>query len=321
MKLPDKLYVVPLLALVVAWSGGMTAPCSAAIMDGLVFAYDFEQVNPSQPNTVFDISGNGNHGTKGSAWSYDTSAPIDWPSQPFNSTRHIQAPGNNAPQRIVTGTHLTTPLSALSFSAWYNDRGDNGGDTSTGMNNLARLLSSYVGFGGSDSQFAASFYKRPSVAGEPPLASDPRVIRFSSDGEFVDSLPIPEADAQWHQAGFVFESGTVTFYFDGAQLGTPQTLTNTQVVAQTYPWYLFEDHQISSAQPREYFDNGDYDEAGLWYRALSAAEMNRIYSRGIVGATVPEPSTVVLLAAGCAALGIAAYRKRKVVEQFAASTS
>ena len=117
---------------------------------------------------------------------------------------------------------------------------------------------------------------------------------FNTDGEGVTSnAVIPFQDSQWHQAGVVFDNGEVTFYLDGSPLGTSLTLPSvTAIPAQTLDWFLIEDPQ-SLSNRSEYFDGGDYDDAALWYRALSPNEMQQLYLEGV---TVPEPGTLGIAA-------------------------
>jgi len=87
----------------------------------------------------------------------------------------------------------------------------------------------------------------------------------------------------------------VQFYFDGQAVGAPQTLTGfAQIPAQTRNWHLLED----SAGGDEVFLGGDFDEAALWLRALSAEEMAALFSQSLALAPVPEPASGWLLTFG-----------------------
>ncbi|MHB8971673.1 MAG: PEP-CTERM sorting domain-containing protein [Pirellulaceae bacterium] len=83
----------------------------------------------------------------------------------------------------------------------------------------------------------------------------------------------------------------------------------TSISEQTYNWFLIEDaNGISNIS--EYFDYGDYDEAALWNRALSATEMSSLYAQGL--APVPEPNSLCLLAIGLTGMGIGRIWRRRL---------
>lgn len=256
------------------------------IIDDAVFAHDFENILGN------DITGLiGPTATKTASIAADTTDPIS-----LFSTRHVQAPNGSAFATIDTNVKLTSSIPAMSFSIFYNDRGDNGHDTgaSTGQ---ARLLSSFVGTGSPPD--ATAF-------GTLQVSGTEREFRFYGGNTAVSSDALtPTQDAQWHQAGFVFQDGFVTFYFDGSQLGSTRPVPGVAAIpVQGLDWFLIEDATSASVSD-EYFDDGDYDEAALWYRALSAEEMSALYSRGL---NAPEPSTLALLCMGAVAIG---RRRRK----------
>lgn len=124
---------------------------------------------------------------------------------------------------------------------------------------------------------------------------------------YIFSSGIPFQDGLWHQAGFVFDSGLLTFYFDGVQLGGQHTVGSSTVAEQTNNWSL-----LNSSIPLgdEYFDNGDYDEAALWNRALSGEEMSLLYSQGLAVAAVPEPTSFGLMLV-ISTIGLARRKRRR----------
>ena len=91
----------------------------------------------------------------------------------------------------------------------------------------------------------------------------------------------------------------------------------TSIPIQNFNWFLVEDARSISATD-EYFDGGTYDEAALWYRALSAEEMSALYTQGINAedvnkVTVPEPSGLTLWSVGVGAIAFYNWKKRRTV--------
>ncbi|NET55376.1 MAG: LamG domain-containing protein [Symploca sp. SIO2E6] len=284
-------------------------PCSKAVaatfsqaenlvIDDAVFAYDFETV---QNDTIQALRGS--DATKTSNVVVDAVDPIE-----RISNQHLQAPTGSGFSSINSNTRLSESISEFSFSIFYNDRGDNGRDGSS--TSAARLLSSYNGTG---------------VAQEDEVVFDllsnaGRRLRFVTKGTSVfSSEAIPFRDEIWHQAGFVFDNGSLTFYFDGLPLGDSRIIPGiTSISAQSFNWSLLEDARPVSILS-EYFDSGDYDEAALWYRALSPQEMNALYTQGVnqasIGNTedksvnIPEPTSMFALILMGGILTASALRK------------
>jgi len=249
--------------------GTATAASAANIADDIVFAHNFENISG---NTIASLAGP--DATKDSNQSADTNGPIGL----FPSQQHLQAPSSGF-NHVDTNTRLTMPTSAMSFSIFYNNRGDSGN---------ARLLTSFNGTGGSNGEFLFD-------------SIGPR-LRFAmgfnnSFPQFFSTVNVPEADGVWHQAGFVFEGGdadgVVKFYFDGQQFGDAITIANaTEIPVQNLNWFLLED-ATGISNTTEFFSDGDYDEAALWTRALSSEEMNDLYTKGL--GQIPEPSSLAVI--------------------------
>jgi hypothetical protein len=267
-------------------SAGQDARGSSIVADA-VFAHDFEQVVGDSIVGVI--------GPDASKSSNLTISAVDLVRD--NSAQHLQAPGGDY-AAVDTGTRLVGTTSALSFSIFTNDRGSIGGPPE----NLVRLLSSYNGTGVPLGETLFDL-----------LWSGGRRLRFYTEATSVlSTATVPVQDELWHQAGFVFDSGTVTFYFDGEQLGDSVAVPGvTEIATQNDNWTLVEDARPVS-QLGEYFRGGSYDEAALWYRAVSAEEMRTLYEEGFSNASsgvIPEPSTIGLLAIGLVGVVLQARRR------------
>lgn len=112
-----------------------TNSCKAdLVISDAQFAHDFET-----------ISGTAITGLQGPIATATSDAIANSTSPAgFGSTQHMRAVGGSAFPRVDTNTRLTSSTSGLSFSMFYNDRGDNGGEAGP---NVARLLTSYSGPG------------------------------------------------------------------------------------------------------------------------------------------------------------------------------
>ncbi len=176
------------------------------------------------------------------------------------SRQHIQAPSGYGV--IDTGVRLMQPTDALSFSIAVNARGD-------ASNRLKRLLSTFNGTG-------------PAPASEMLFDRvDAGVLRFITAGRSIFSASTIVEDGQWHTYGFTFDRGTVQFYVDGMPFDPPRVFPLQQIAPQTYSWHLVEDARNVSANT-EFWRGGSYDDAGLWLRVLSAAEMLQLH-QGLCG--------------------------------------
>lgn len=132
---------------------------------------------------------------------------------------------------------------------------------------------------------------------------------------FTSTATFTSRDSVWHQAGFTLESGatngTLTFYLDGQVFGSPITTTGlNSISAQTNNWFLVEDASDPFDFGSEYFDDGDYDEAALWNRALSAEEMAALYTPGINANAIPEPTALAIWSV-LGGIGLVAGHRRR----------
>lgn len=257
------------------------------VIDDAVFAHDFE----SSPNAYVPLVGPTAvpyiSGFASSQIPLRTTGTL-----PF-STQHIESPIWYS--HVDTNTRLSAASSALSFSIFFNAQGDNGNDADMGQ---ARLLSSFDG----DGNVAHDYITFDTVETSPTT----RTLRFTARSgavvnSYSSSTTFVSRDSDWHAAGFTFEGGatdgTLTFYLDGQVFGSPITTSGmNSIAAQDNNWYLLED-KTSAVNATEYFDQGHYDEAGLWTRTLSAHEMNALFSSGLGAAqpaSVPEPAVAWL---------------------------
>lgn len=202
----------------------------------------------------------------------------------------------------------------MSFSIFFNARGDNGADL---LNQIgqARLLSSFDGSSATlhDYVFFDTTETSPTTRG----------LRFgirigSQSSLFESTSTFTSRDSVWHQAGFTFESGTtdgtLTFYLDGQVLGAPITTTGLNSIPEMdLNWFLVEDATDNAdGFGSEYFDAGDYDEAALWTRALRAEEMSALHADGIGATAIPEPSALSMWLLFCVlGAAVCGYRRRK----------
>ncbi len=243
----------------------------ADVMDDLVFAYDMETITGS---TVSDISGNGNDATMAAGLSTATADPL-----PF-SDQHLRAPASGGTASLTSSATLGQAVGALSFSLFVHDRNNAAG--------RVRYLTTYPGSGGLGN--SVLFDTDNAGGGQ-------KEIRFFAQGQsYKSNVTIPFASNAWQHFGIVFDGGAVTFYLNGAVHGAAGVLPGgiTAIQPQAQAWTLLN---YPTDPNSEYIPSGDYDEAALWYRALSAQEMNDVYTRGLA-ALVPEPASLALVGLG-----------------------
>ncbi len=269
---------------------------AALIIDDAVLAHDFENIAGTTA-----VALRGPNATLLGNISGSTADPLS----PF-SNQHLRAGADITTKNVNLNSRLTSATSALSFSMYYNDRGD-AGDSVNNSRGLARLLTSFDGTGFDVGDFIFSSQRNPENHAQ-------RYLRISvnpagTGATIVDSLPLNvNEDGLWHHVGFVFESGTVQFYFDGQPLGSPQTMPGYAAIpAQTRNWHLVED---TAGGHEDFFHGGDYDEAALWLRALSTQEMQLLGSVGLGAISpLPEPNSLLMMGWLLAVAGVVGWRR------------
>lgn len=164
---------------------------------------------------------------------------------------------------------LTTPQAAFSFSMFIHDRGN--------AQARARMLTSHTGAGGLSN--SVLFDTDNAGGGQ-------KELRLFAEGGLYNSVTLlPTSSSSWQQFGVVYDAGTVTFFIDGVQHGSQEAIPATQITAQPHAWTLMNYPGDPSS---DYIPTADYDDAALWYRPLSAQEMQAVYNHGIAS-LVPEP--------------------------------
>lgn len=287
------------LALGIAFGSVATvhADTMPSLFNGLVFAHDMENAWLNGATGRYNIAGV--HGTPtAEVYLGALSAPFSFTNQPSLlafSQQHLKTPPlidtNNPRGYFDTNTQLTSPISQLSFSVFYNI------DPQASQNTSAkRFVTTYIG--GTPLADELLFDALNSSTAN-------HSVRLYTDSQSKTWANAVTRDGTWHHVGFVFDYGVVSLYVDGQKrVGEDQTFTSTSIAAQNKTWRLLEETAHT-----EFFMNSSMDEAGLWYRALSEPEMLFLYQNGL--AAIPEPSTLLLLAMAGLGLSCRPGRRRK----------
>ncbi len=266
-----------------------TSISHADTVDDAVFAYDFENISGTTVTAL-----RGTDGTINGSFAGNTTNNLSFSSQ------NLRAPNDNSFGSVNSNETLAGPINALSFTTMYNANGDAGSEAGQ---NIVRFLSTYGGSGAVNSDDIAF-----SMLG----TGTTRSLALNLGGVAATSDPFTLNTTDWQQVGFrVTTDGanaTITFFSNGATLGSNQVVAVGQIAAQGSAWHLFEDVAAGGTSD-EYFDDGDYDESALWYRALADSEFADITSQGLAANVIPEPATGLL---GVFVIGaIACCRRRK----------
>ncbi len=257
-------------------------PPAGRIIDDAVFAHDFEEVDGDIITALV-----GPDAVKSSAITAETDH-AGVPDGLAFSPAFLKFPDSTSYLHIAANVRQSAPTGGLSFSIFYNDRGDNGADGGFGVSSNVKLLSTFPGSNQPGPVVPPGiFFGIEFVGGERKL------VFHTQHGRVESTATVPFQDGLWHQAGFSFDEGTIRFFFDGQPLGEPVSIADLGyllIPAQVQDWFIGEDALFGNgnygAVGDEYFDNGSYDEAALWERALAPAEMLLLYSQGL--ATAPR---------------------------------
>lgn len=198
--------------------------------------------------------------------------------------------------------------------------------------------SNYVDFGnvldpGTDSYTVSLWFKPSALSGTEYLASKGNAgsgdngwsiwlsgaaatlrLREASDGRRLQVMK-NVADTDWHNLVMVIDRdlGKLVGYLDGDSTGWStawegDTLSTNGYITATNSLLL--GRRSTTGAPYA----GLIDDFAIWDRALSADEVEYLYTKGLTGfdaATIPEPSSMVLCGIGLALLAARAARRRR----------
>ena len=105
-------------------------------------------------------------------------------------------------------------------------------------------------------------------------------------------------DGQWHHVAMTYDSAAAVkqLYLDGLALGAPEPANALNVQSQNF--------MVGATVSYGLYFTGQIDDLRVYNNALSGAEISTL-------ASVPEPSTILLLTTGLIGLLAYAWRKRK----------
>ena len=258
MKRFKTIAVASLVFALTAISGGV-AGALPVITNGLVGAYEFN-------GNANDSSFVANHGTEHGTVGY--SAGLVGQGVEFTGNGYVLLPAN---------TNLSFYANDFSVNIWINQPNPLGGillDERAGPERGYGMGtdSSHASWGGGDGlggSYATGVYDE---AENDVVATD---------------------DGEWHQFTAVRTGTAVQLYLDGVlrseSLGAPIN------IGVSNPIYVGRRFVAGSSVD---FARGTFDELSIYNRALSAAEVQTLYS------VIPEPNTALLLGIGLSALAV-----------------
>lgn len=213
-----------------------------AAMDEAAGIWDFDECSGT---TAYDTSGNQFNASLINAptWSTDT---------PSGQGCSLSLNGTNQYASIASLSQSIPQGSALTLSAWVKNNTDTWPD-------YKGIISSRAG--------NALYF----MAGVPSTRT---LTMYVGDGTTYNSAATTLTDLlKWHQYTSVFDGSRITFYIDGARVNQSGPLGIT-LNAGTGPVYIGSDALIASR-----YLNGLIDEVRIYKKALSAADVYRMYAK------------------------------------------
>lgn len=165
---------------------------------------------------------------------------------------------NNASAIRLTTTGKTPDITGdLTVSLWYNLTTTN----STYQTIIAK----------DDGASGRGFYctQAKDYASNAMLFSRWTVLGGSYGGRFIEVAPLA-----WTHIAIVYSGSNIFSYRNGTNFWA-STTTNNNWVSVSTPWTV-----LAHTSPATFYLNGCVDEVGIWNRAITPAEVQRLYAEG-----------------------------------------
>lgn len=239
--------------------------------------------------TALDSSGNNYDGTISGGATYTTGAPGFGDALDFNgSSNEVLVPHQSALNLVDTD---------YTIAFWTKWGGANAGGTGQ---NMAAMDSGWNGwYIGLEGAVGSEKLKLGHLSGKDPWGGAPKSTLWYVD---TNDFNLNDNIDQWAHVAVVYSktASNCDLYIDGSH------------VASNYTGYAISAHPTAEAlslgsygryTPSLNYYNGALDDFRVYNNALSAGEVAEL-------ATVPEPSSIVMLCAGLLGL-VMAYRRRR----------